>query len=317
MATRLLMYVTFMNNKQFVIEQAKQKLEEILEPIRTKVNLIHWAGLAGLTVFCFIFAWAARFRFPFAYIPVIFLLVGIFRSKSELRKTFRQDYYEDELKYLEKEPETADDYYSRGHTLNNLEFHEAAVEDYRKAIEMEPNDQYFLIAIITTLWGELERGEEALPYVEQLTQMENDNDYKADAFMYRGRILAKTDPEAALKSFDKAIEIDPDDSDYPLAKMRFLIDAGRLDAATDYLPEVEKAVKEERAYGQWPINEIRSRLALKQGNPADAVAFASKALRHVPRSDLYLLRAEAYDALGQIDKADADRRKAEKLESKQ
>lgn len=301
-----------MDDTQRAIDQAKQKLEETLTPIRKKVELSFLGGMAVLILFSFIFAWASRFKFPFAYFPVIILIIGVFRFKSELRKTLWQDYYENELKSLEKEPENADDYCLRGRILARLDFPEAALENYQKALSIEPDNEMYLDELAYFLWNDLKDGERALPYIEKLCEIEGDN--QADAFMYRGQVLGKTDPDVALKSFDRAIEIDPDDSDYPLAKIRFLIDAGRLEQATDYLPEVERIVKKERAYGQWPINEIRARLALKQDDFETAVKFVSKALRFVPRSDLYQLRGEAYDALGQMDKAAADRLKAEQLE---
>lgn len=302
-----------MADQQAVLDEAKRKLEEILEPIRTKVNLVFWAGLAAMSAFCVLFAFVARFRFPLAFFPVIVLLIGIFRFKSELRKTFWQDYYEDELKYLEKEPESGDDYYARGHTLDDLEFYEAAVEDYRKAVEMDPDDIYFLYSIISTLWVELKNGEEALPYIERLMKIEGD--YQADAFMFHGQILAETDPETALQSFDEAVRLDPDDSDYALAKLRFLIESDRLDKAADFMGQVAETVKREGGYEQDTLLGLQALSALKLGDAEEAVRLVSKALKLAPADeDLYRLRSEAYDVLGKYDKADADRRKAEKLD---
>lgn len=302
-----------MADPQAVLDEAKRKLEEILEPIRTKVHLVFWAGLAAMVAFCIMFAFAARFRFPFAFFPVIILLIGIFRFKSELRKMFWQDYYENELKYLEKEPESGDDYYARGHTLDNLGFYEAAVEDYRKAVERDPDDIYFLYSIISTLWDELNNGEEALPYVERLMKIEGD--YQADAFMYHGRILAKTDPEAALQSFDKAVQLDPDESDYALAKLRFLIENDRLDKAAEFMEQVAETVKREGGHDRDELLGLQALSALKLGDAEEAVKLVSQALKLAPDDkDFYRLRSEAYDALGKYDKADADRRKAEKLD---
>ncbi len=294
------------------IVRAKAKLQEILNPIRAKVNLVYCLGLAGMVLFSIPFAWAARFQFPFAYFPVVIILFGAFRAKKELRRTFRQDHYEDELRALEHEPQNADDHIVRARVLSGLDFPEAALPDIRKALDMEPNNAVYRDDMVRVLWFQMKDGERALPYVEKLCEIQGDD--QADAFMYHGEILTKADPDAALKSFDRAIEIDPDDSVYPLARLRFFIETGQLDKATDYLPEVAAAVKRAGSYGQGTLLELQAKLAFEQGDAKTAVKLVSQAIRLSPQNkEFYTLRADAYHLLGEYGKAEADREKAEKM----
>lgn len=297
------------------VVQAKEKLQEILTPIRAKVNLIWWLGLGSIVLFSIPFACISRFQFPFTLFsvafPVAFILFYVFRAKKDLRRTFWQEYYEDGLRALENEPQSADDHVVRARVLSDLGFHEAALPDTRKALDMEPDNAVYLDDMVQVLWFQMKDGERALPYVEKLCKIQSDD--QADAFMYRGEILAKTDPDAALKSFDRAIEIAPDDSDYPLARLRFFIETGQWERAADYLPEVEAAVKREGPYGRESLLELRAKLALEQGEPKTAVKLATQAIRLSPQNkELYTLRAEAHNALGEYGKAEADRDKAEK-----
>lgn len=302
-----------MSDKRFVIDEAKRRIEEFHAPLRRRSRFV----IAVLIVvplsccvaaFCIFQTWFERIGFT------VFCLSGIivfFITNGKHLKYFLAS-GNDLFHALEKRPETAGDYAMRGRAFADAEFYDEAVEDYQKALEMEPDNEEFLDEFAVMLWGEMKDGRQALPYFEKLCGIEGVN--RADAFMFRGQILAETDPDAALKSFDRAVEIEPDDSDYPLAKLRFFIDAGQLDQAEEYLPEVEKIVKNESRgeYVNTTWLELRARLALKRGEAENAVKFASQAVRVSPRDkELYEIRAEAYDALGRYDKAEADRRKAE------
>jgi tetratricopeptide (TPR) repeat protein len=90
---------------------------------------------------------------------------------------------------LEREPKTADDYVVRARTLNGRNYPEAAVEDYRKALELEPRNDMFLYEMADTLWGSLHNGEEALPYVELLMDIGGSN--QSEASILHEQILAE------------------------------------------------------------------------------------------------------------------------------
>ncbi|MDR3182469.1 MAG: hypothetical protein LBT89_06035 [Planctomycetaceae bacterium] len=90
---------------------------------------------------------------------------------------------------MEREPKTADDYVVRARTLNGRNYPEAAVEDYRKALELEPRNDMFLYEMADTLWGSLHNGEEALPYVELLMDIGGSN--QSEASILHEQILAE------------------------------------------------------------------------------------------------------------------------------
>jgi uncharacterized protein HemY len=62
------------------------------------------------------------------------------------------------------------------------------------------------------------------------------------------------------------------------------------------------------------LYELRGRLALKQGRFADAVRdFGWAIWNGSSDATCYRLRSKAHEALGRLDKAEADRRKADAL----
>ena len=225
-------------------------------------------------------------------------------------------HYEEALKVLEKEPQSADDYVERAGILYSHKFYEAAVEDYRIALEMEPNNDIAWYDLAETLWRELHRADEALPIVEKLGATAGD--YQASALVFQGEILAKNDPAAALKCFDKAIKLEPNDPDHHLARLRFYLDTDRLTEAAEAIRETTKKLNQ-RANGPCSeLYELRALLAMKQGRTADAVKELNVAIRFCrSEAKYYRLRSDAHEALGNLEKANADQRKAQEIGERQ
>lgn len=300
-----------MSDFQHALEETKRQIEDIRKPIRTKATIVWWCGITGMVLFCFYFAFVMRLHWPFLVFAIAFPVFVLFRFKKDLRRYFYL--YENELAALETTPETADDYSVRARILSDWVFPEAAVADYRKALEIDPGNDMFRYELAITLWLQMKDGEAALPYFEQLAQSEGDN--QADALMYRGQILAKSDPEAALASFEKAVEIEPDDSDYHLARLRFYLETNRIDAAEAAMAETVKVIKKEKIPEPAEFFELQGLLAMRRSNPALAVKHWTKAIQRLPEEESYYrLRSEAYDALNDFSRANADREKAELLE---
>ena len=305
-----------MSNKNLILAEARQKAEEQLAKLRTKTNryvmLIVIVAIVASIPFSLGFAWVIPFPFNLVLCLIIPILVYI-----NCKRHFRDCYlaqYEFTLQSLTKEPQSAEDYSDRAEALASYGFHESAVEDYRKALEMESNTVQNWLDLAETLW-KIQQRDEALAIVEKWSEVEGD--YQGLALVLQGNILTEEAPETALKCFDKAIEIEPNDSYCHLARLRFCLEQNQLDTAAAAIDETTKVLKKGGYYYVSEIYELRGMLAMKQGNLNDAVKEFNKAIRlESSEGRYYRLRSEAHDALGNLAKADADRRKADELASK-
>ncbi|MHC4318727.1 MAG: tetratricopeptide repeat protein [Planctomycetota bacterium] len=84
--------------------------------------------------------------------------------------------------------------------------HDRALEVYRRAVELEPNDEtlHLGIAAVHLVRGELEASEQA---IERALGIEPQS---GPAYVARGRIaMRRQDEDQALRHFEKAIELDP------------------------------------------------------------------------------------------------------------
>ena len=301
-----------MKDKSTILAEARQKAEEELTGRRKLVSLYLFVNVMGLLIFC-----SCCFTFVMWQSPVgtrfyvIFLICFSFLAWWEMRRRL-YTYPMNALKVFETEPQGADDYIERAGILYGYKFYEAAVDDYRTALKMEPDNDLAWYDLAETLWRELRRSDEALPIVEKLGGRESD--YQASALVFQGEILAEQDPEAAIKCFDQAIDIEPDDFDHQLARLRFYVDTDRLDQATEAIVAVAKVQRKGWFHQCATFSELCGVMALKQGRPADAVKELGKAIRlDSSKAEYYHIRSDAHAALGDHDKADADRRKAQEL----
>jgi len=304
-----------MKDKHLILEKVRRDEAEIRKKLRPM--LTRHACLAvgfGLALGCFIeYAWRG-FQSPVYLVPlVVGPLFGYFGYRSWAKKHFPNA--EDIIASLEKEPQTASDYASRADTLSDYEFYEAAVDDYRTALAMPPDDDFDTDLTWFNLGytlEQLDQDDEALAIVEKLCNTAGD--YQDIALKLRGELLADKDPVEALKCFNKAIEIDPKNYDHHLARLRFYIDTDQFDRAAEAVTETTRLLKRV-GYGLSEyVFELQGVLAMKQGRFADAVKALSLAIRQSPaEAKYYQLRSDAHEALGNIDKAEKDRRKVQTL----
>jgi tetratricopeptide (TPR) repeat protein len=303
-----------MQHIESILDEVKQKVEADLAKARRKVALI---SLFGTIAFALFFAvWLSFWKLPlylYWIVVVIAPIVLYIYWKKELRKLLWQDYYESELEALQNEPQTADDYFLRGDTLAGYDYQEAAIEDWRKAVELEPENDRILYEIMYQLWYEMDNGEEALLYAERLAAIEGDD--QAEALTIYGRILTTTDPETALASINKAIELAPDDANCRLARLRLFLVTDRLCDAAAVVDEMSTEMRKSSfTLEKAEFAELQGILAMKQQDPKTAVKHFSRAIRFCSDNEkYYILRAEAHEALGDIFKADADKQKADKF----
>lgn len=300
-----------MNETQKILEEAKQKIRGLLGSIRIKVWL--YSLVPAVACFSALSFFLLRSFSPWMLIAYLIFSIFIFlRIRFDLRWNHLLDYYEQGLKNLDKPPENAEDYAGRGWIFEDLGFYEAAAENFRNALELEPENEDYLAGIIAALWDHTPDRGKLLPYLNRLIEIGVEE--KAFAYMRRGQLLAESDPESALNDFDRAIELEPEDSEYSLAKLRFFIETDHLEDAADFLPEAVEAVEKEGGYEKEVLYELQARFALKSGDAESVVKLASQSLKIVPKNkNVLLLRGEAYESLSQFEKADADRRKAAEL----
>ena len=70
--------------------------------------------------------------------------------------------------------------------------------------------------------------------------------------------------------------------------------------------------------GYAELYELRGLLAMKRGHYADAIKELTVAIRHDSKAkEYYRLRSDALEALGNMDKAEKDRRKIQKLKDQE
>lgn len=295
------------------IERARESLQREFTLLRGKILqyslLTTGAALLGGLMFC------GMWKFSPAALALLVVLpiAAFFLGRHHWTKIFG-GYYLEGFETLDKTPETAEDYADRAAVFAGQDMLDEAVEDYETALKLEPNDEDFVYDYAYMLWYQKEDGDAALPWVEKLTKIENHN--QGEAFCMKGEILGQTDLDAALKWIDRAIEID-DDSDFYQARVKLFLLHDRLDDAEAALEQTDEQVRAEGYSGGADLSDLRGRLAMKRGEYPDAVKHFTQAIKHAGATlskGYYEQRAEAYDALGDLDKADADRRKAERTD---
>ena len=305
-----------MNDKSLILAEARRKAEEELKALRTKTSRYTLLAIGfGLAIAVPISMLGTMLKFPFNLFPYVFLVIGYAGIKQYARVQILLP-AEFTKQSIENEPQDASDYSERAGTLYAYGFYEAAVEDYRSALEMEPDSDQDWLDLAESLW-ELGQKDEAQSIVEKMSAAEGD--YQGLALVLQGKFLAEEDPAAALKCFDKGIEIEPDYSYHRLSRIRFFLGRDRLGETAEAIEETTKVLKKQRHYQYHcaEIYEFRGTLALKQGRFTDAVRdFGWAIWNRSSEAEYHRLRGDAHEALGNLAKADADRKKAEILAGK-
>jgi tetratricopeptide (TPR) repeat protein len=186
-----------MKDKNSTIEEARQKAEEELATRRVRVSLWTWLSIGfGAVVGFFI---VGHHTFP-ANVLLLVIMVPILyvTFKASLRPYLFCVQHAIEI--LDKLPQVAFDYANRADVLGDYKFYEAAVEDYKTALAMNPDED---IDVDLTWYNlaytlkELDRKDEALSIVEKLSTAEGH--YQDLALKLRGKLLAEKDPVEGTK----------------------------------------------------------------------------------------------------------------------
>ena len=152
--------------------------------------------------------------------------------------------------------------------------------------------------------------EEALIYLDKAIELDPTN---SEAYRIRGHIWTDIDKrELAIDDYSTAITYDPDNEDlFGLRGLAYYDSDKYQEAIDDYTKVLTMNPYEIFIYNS------RGDAWMKLSNYGNAIADYSKAIELDPTvMFFYRDRAEAYDALGQHDLAEADRKKAAELESK-
>ncbi len=294
------------------IEKAREGLEKELAELQGLILRYSFLSAGFAIVGCGMFIAVRQLTLlPSLAIVVVVPIAVYFLSKRHWTNIHGRHYLDD-LKTLAHEPEMAYEFANRAGVFAGQDMFDEAIEDFEIALKLEPDDEDIMYDCAYMLWRQKKDGEAALPLVEKLAKIENDN--QGEAYCMKGEILGQTNLQAGLKWIDKALEID-DDAEWAIVKVRLLLKHEAFDAIDQAINEAAQHV---RAEG-WKSSELatlRGQLAMKRNNFDEAVQFFTQAVKAGGTEDeaeIFTLRAEAYDALGNMDKADADRRYAEKL----
>lgn len=209
-------------------------------------------------------------------------------------------------KAIEMQGDFASDYFNRGYAYQELEAYGEAISDYTKAIELDPGNAAIHNNRGNT-YAALGQYEEAIADYNKAIDL---NSTDADIYCNRGSTYDDMDEyEKAIADYDKAIELDPADSTaynnrgYTYSRM------GRYrDAIADCNRAIELAPEDAYPY------HSRGTAYYGLKDYQNALADFNEALRLNPQyKEAYQDRAKTYRAVGQEALAQADEEQAAKL----
>lgn len=196
--------------------------------------------------------------------------------------------------------------YNRGLIYSRWKEYEKAIADFTRAIELEPGRSQYRTqrAIAYYNLGEVEKVIEDCEKAIELGQPDADT-YK---FLADGQRKRK-EFDKAIENYGKAIGLN---SKFSAAYNNRGVAYEALNLDQQALADYRKAA---RLTTRDPLYHSNAGNALKRlGRYKEAVTSYNKAIKLKPDdADLYRRRAEAYDALGQSDKAERDREKHKQL----
>lgn len=201
-------------------------------------------------------------------------------------------------------------YYNQGIAQVTERNFEEAIENFTRAIELDPNfaDAYFSRGY--AYWQQLEV-ERAIADYDEAIRLDPS---VAQYFYFRGLVYYDLDVEQAIADFSAAIELEADFADAYF--YRGILRAGQGDnerAIADYNRVIELAPQFAPAYYS------RGLAYFNQGDNENAIADLSQALElpggYADSAQVYSIRGAAYAATGDNEKAAEDYSRAIELDS--
>ena len=192
-------------------------------------------------------------------------------------------------------PEKVDAYYFLGNTYVKLEKNDLAEEYFLKALEIQPDHQPTIIALID-LYDKTNQPMKRIPLMEKIAELSQD----AETWFAVGNLYNQLDnKEKAKESYLKALAIDPEFSGAIVNLSIILYDEGNYNEAIPYL---------EKAFEEAPDNTfIAARLATayqKSGRTQEAIDKYENVLIKDPNNiQAYLNLISIYRSMGNNAKA--------------
>jgi tetratricopeptide (TPR) repeat protein len=192
-------------------------------------------------------------------------------------------------------PEKVDAYYFLGNTYVKLEKNDLAEEYFLKALEIQPDHQPTIIALID-LYDKTNQPMKRIPLMEKIAELSQD----AETWFAVGNLYNQLDnKEKAKESYLKALAIDPEFSGAIVNLSIILYDEGNYSEAIPYL---------EKAFEEAPDNTfIAARLATayqKSGRTQEAIDKYENVLIKDPNNiQAYLNLISIYRSMGNNAKA--------------
>lgn len=248
---------------------------------------------------------AGTFFFALVIAAGVFFLRHVFLIKHAAPR-------QADIEKLKANPVSAPEYLTRGSIL--LEWGEslAAIHDFEEVLRLEPGDEnaYYLLG---EAYFEIESFDNALEIFDKIIPL--DNGYLASAHYYRGMILDKRSPGKGEDDFRKAVGFAPRDPDILFTLADFLLERDRLDEARELIAGPAQEL-EMQNYPE--LHKICGTLFMKCGEYDKATTSYTRAMKLGGETkELCVLRAKAYDKLGNIDLAERDRTQAASIKDEE
>ena len=206
---------------------------------------------------------------------------------QELTRVYQKEFGRPPRNVATDEEFTSADYSNRGVTYNNLELYDKAIEDYNRAIQLNPGDAYAYSNRGNTYYY-LQRYDEALADHNQALQI---NPNFSNAYLNRGNVFRdlKRDSEA-LADYDRVLQIDPTEA---LAYNNRGTIKERLELYEEALGDFARAIRLDPNNAKFYNNRAKTYIEMRRFDLA--LADCDTALRLDPTLDkTYALRGNAY-----------------------
>jgi tetratricopeptide (TPR) repeat protein len=200
-------------------------------------------------------------------------------------------------------------YVNRGDAFFMLEEYEKAIDDYDEAAQMQESGAlFFRRATAMIQLGKLAAAEDDISKAIALSP-----DY-ADAWRVRGDIAARDfRGENAIEYYSKSLTLDDSDGRVYLGRAVVYRDLNQIDRA---LADIEEAIELGEDDRAWTFH-LRGMCYLDLEKFDRAIADLTTAIKMgETEAQVFILRAEAFRAVGRNEEAAQDEQTAEKMEAK-
>lgn len=190
-----------------------------------------------------------------------------------------------------------------------VQLRQIALSDLQRAVEIDPSltEAHLLIGRLQTLpLGDPNAARRALTKVIEAEGVEDDKLAQA----YALRSMTQDEEEARADDLSRAVELDPEKTEYVILRARHHLSAKEYDAA---LAAVDKAI--ELAPENHSVHELKAMVLLAQEKLDEALASFDKASELEPDDvSPYQFRSQVYEQMGESEKALEQLNKAVELE---